>query len=100
MSVHIGKRIEARLIELGMTKAEFGRRILTSRQNVSLILQRSSIQVDLLERVCEVLDFDFFQHFKRPDNGKSFRRRGKVFFLVEVDQDDLPDSFYEKYGTE
>ncbi|MEM0996209.1 MAG: helix-turn-helix transcriptional regulator [Bacteroidota bacterium] len=100
MSVHIGKRIEARLIELGMSKAEFGRRINTSRQNVSIILKRTSINTDLLEKVCQVLDYDFYEHFKRPDNGKSFRRRGKVFFLVEVDQDDMPDSFYDKYGTE
>ena len=98
MSVHIGNRIEKRVKELGMSKAEFGRRIQTSRQNVSLILQKSSINTDLLDKISGVLDFDFFQFYHRPTTG-GYKRRRKVFAVVQVEEDDLPDSFYEKYGT-
>ena len=100
MSVHIGKRIEKRLRELGMSKAEFGRRIETSRQNVSLILERPHIYTDQLQRICEALDFDFFQFYYRPTSEGGFKRRRKVFAVVQVEQDDLPDSFYEKYGID
>ena len=63
MDIHIGRLIEKRIKEVGMTKAEFGRRINTSRQNVNTLLRKESLDTELLWRISEVLNFDFFQFF-------------------------------------
>jgi len=57
---HLGQAIEQRLNELGMTKAEFGRRINTTRQNVALILKKPSLDTELLWRIGIALKKDFF----------------------------------------
>lgn len=57
---HLGELITAKLEEKGMSKAEFGRRINTSRQNVSLILQKHDIDTGMLRRICQALQHDFF----------------------------------------
>ena len=59
MSVHLGKMIAERLEEIGMSKAEFGRRIDTSRQNVNTLLRKKDMSVDQLLRISVVLDKDF-----------------------------------------
>ena len=63
MDIHIGRLIEQRIKEVGMTKAEFGRRINTSRQNVNTLLKKNSLDTEMLWRISEVLNFDFFQCF-------------------------------------
>lgn len=61
--IHIGQLIERVLDERGMTKAEFGRRIQTSRQNVNSLLRKSSMDTAYLMRVCQVLNHDFFADY-------------------------------------
>ncbi len=63
MDVHIGELIEERIAEVGITKAEFGRRINTSRQNVNTILKKRSLDTSVLRNICRVLNFDFFQYY-------------------------------------
>jgi DNA-binding Xre family transcriptional regulator len=59
--------------ERGMTKADFGRRIDTSRQNVSLILKKEHLDTQLLWRICDVLDTDLFDLMSRAfDSGCRF----------------------------
>jgi transcriptional regulator with XRE-family HTH domain len=58
---HLGKLIAHRLEEIGMTKAEFARRISCSRQNVSILLGKESFDTKQLMRMGEVLGTDFFQ---------------------------------------
>lgn len=63
MALHIGKLIEKRLEETGMTKAEFARRISKTSQNVYDIFGRETIDTGLLLKISEVLTYDFFQHY-------------------------------------
>lgn len=63
MALHIGKLIEKRLKETGMTKAEFARRISKTSQNVYDIFDRETIDTGLLLKISEVLTYDFFQHY-------------------------------------
>ena len=51
--------IAERLEEIGMSKAEFGRRIDTSRQNVNTLLRKQDMSVEQLLRISVVLDKDF-----------------------------------------
>ncbi len=58
--IHIGHEIEARINELKISKSEFARRIGTSKQNVTRILERESIDTSTLAKYGEALDFNFF----------------------------------------
>lgn len=73
----LGPIIEKVLAEHGMSKADFGRRIDTSRQNVSLILKKSHFDTQLLWKICDVLDTDLFglisQSFDGGDPGQEIR---------------------------
>ena len=61
--IHLGLAIEQRINELGMTKSEFGRKIGTSKQNVTSILRKRSMDTDYLRKYGEVLNFNFFTLF-------------------------------------
>jgi transcriptional regulator with XRE-family HTH domain len=63
MAIHIGQLIEARLDAMGITKSEFARRINRARQNVSDIINRPSVDTELLLLICNALEYDFFQYY-------------------------------------
>jgi hypothetical protein len=59
MKLHIGKEIERRYKESGIKLSEFARRLNTSPRNVYAIFDRSDIKTDLLQKIGEVLNFNF-----------------------------------------
>jgi transcriptional regulator with XRE-family HTH domain len=61
MKIHIGKLILQKLDEKGVYKSEFARKINRSRQTVRDILNRESIDTQLLSEIGEALDVDFFE---------------------------------------
>ncbi len=63
MALHIGSLIQKRLDEVGMSKAEFGRRISKTSQTIYDIFERKTIDSGLLLTIGTVLDYDFFQHY-------------------------------------
>jgi hypothetical protein len=60
MRLHIGKEIELRYKESGIKLSEFARRLSTSPRNVYAIFERTDIKTDLLQKISEVLNFNFF----------------------------------------
>ena len=61
--VHLGKLIEKVLKERGMSKAEFGRRIDTSRQNINGMLQKPTLDCASVIKISQVLEVNFFEPF-------------------------------------
>lgn len=61
--IHVGKAIEKRRIELGISKSELGRRIGVTQQHVNRILERETMETKRLIKVSEALDFNFFTLF-------------------------------------
>lgn len=59
--VHIGRAIKKRFDELELTKTEFGHRIGVPQQHINRIFERDSIDTKRLARICQALDYDFFQ---------------------------------------
>ena len=57
--IHVGQAIEARRIELGISKSELGRRIGIPQQHVNRILERETMETNRLIKVSEVMDFNF-----------------------------------------
>lgn len=65
--LHIGEKIQKIFRESGLTVAEFARRIDTSRENVYGIFKRKSIDTQLLRRISDVLDHNFFKYYIKPE---------------------------------
>ena len=59
--IHIGREIEKRLVELRLSKSEFGRKIGIPQQNVNRLLEKKSIDTDKLVSISLALDFNFFE---------------------------------------
>jgi transcriptional regulator with XRE-family HTH domain len=59
-SIHIGSLIRQKVDERGMTVSEFARRINCSRSNVYSIFNRSTLSLQLLQIISEVLNYNFF----------------------------------------
>ncbi len=63
--MHLGNMIEQRLDELGMTKAELGRRLGTSRQNINALLRKQLPPMEQVWLACTALQYDFFADISR-----------------------------------
>ena len=91
MQVHIGKEIEQKYHKSGLKLSEFAKRINTSARNVYSIFTRPEIKTDQLIKICEVLEFDFFNLYTyskgkvaEPAEGYS-REKHKVLVTLELD---------------
>lgn len=65
--IHIGNEISKRILDLHLSKTEFAKKIGYRQQNINRILDKPSIDTDMLQKISEVLNFDFFRLF--TDNG-------------------------------
>ena len=63
--LHMGNMIEQRLGELGMSKAELGRRLGTSRQNINALLRKPLPPLEQVWLACTALQHDFFADLSR-----------------------------------
>ena len=63
--VHIGEIVQEQVTKVGMTKAEFGRRINTSRQNVNTLLKKRDLDTEILRKISQVLGRNFFTEFTK-----------------------------------
>ena len=93
MQIHIGEQILKVYEKSGMKHSEFAKRINTSARNVYAIFERSEIKTDQLQKICEVLDFDFFALYKldaakgkaEEEAGYYKSRQDKVVITLELD---------------
>lgn len=59
--VHIGLFIKQKLKENGHSVTWFASKICCSRANVYKIFEKENIDTELLKRICNVLNHDFFK---------------------------------------
>ena len=102
--IHIGSIIRQKLMESPLSIAEFASRINRTRTTVYDIFERKSIDVDLLLRISEVLDYNFLEevylleHSKEAPVLESHLEECRYIVGVEVDEDELknlPASEYQ-----
>ena len=67
MDKKIGELIQERVKSQKLDVTEFAKLINKERSNVYNIFNRSSIDTDLLKKIGQVLDYDFFQEFLEPE---------------------------------
>lgn len=75
--MHIGKKIREVLENRGMKQAELARRINTSPQNVRDIFQRETVDISLLRKIGDVLDYDFILPFSKVEEPEAPYFTGK-----------------------
>ena len=73
MSINIGEIIKAKTLEKNLSQEKLGRLINKTKQNVNDIFKRKSIDTDLLLKLCEVLQYNFFEHYYDEEPLKSMR---------------------------
>ena len=70
MKVHIGKKIKEAVKKSGMSVTEFAGKINYSRRNIYSIFVKESMDTGLLAKISEVLEQDFFVHFRETPEKK------------------------------
>lgn len=91
MKKSIGEIIREKVKESGMTVVEFADRIGKDRTNVYDMYKRKSFDTMDLEKIGEVLDYDFFEHFLKEgtiERLKMKHRLDGVRVLVEIELTD------------
>jgi len=71
--LHIGKIIEQKFNESGMTKKSFAQKLGCERNNIYNIFEKQSINIELLYKISVVLHYDFFQIFTNELKKKLYR---------------------------
>ncbi|MDO5490328.1 MAG: XRE family transcriptional regulator [Bacteroidaceae bacterium] len=62
---HIGSLIKKELERQERTVSWFARKLCCDRSNVYKLFKRSTIDTELLLRISQTLNYDFFEHYKK-----------------------------------
>jgi transcriptional regulator with XRE-family HTH domain len=97
MEQKVGSIIKQVLLDTGMTKAEFARRLNTSNQNVHGIFRRSNFDTELLQKIGKILNHDFFQYYQDKTEEKPKKlidklnnvNKTKILIELEFEEDHL-----------
>ncbi|MDR1161970.1 MAG: hypothetical protein LBK45_06485 [Tannerellaceae bacterium] len=82
---HIGKIISEKLKEKGIKVKEFAALICCERANAYKILKRKSLDTDLLCKISDVIDYDFFAEFS--DKNKKLNEKNYITLSIVKNQD-------------
>ncbi|MEY4287664.1 MAG: hypothetical protein RL511_1753 [Bacteroidota bacterium] len=97
VEIHIGQEIKRVLDDSDLSVTEFAKKINKSRGNVYSILDRKSIDTELLQAISSVLDYDFFLLFSSTYQSVNTR-------MYELEKENtmvktLNELLLEKYGS-
>ena len=92
--IHVGDIIKQKVEDSSMTVTEFAEKIHCERTTVYDIFERKSIDSELLFRISETLNFDFYNEIYLNKKTNNFSK--KILVAVEIDEEyfdklDLPD---------
>ncbi len=88
--MRLGEKIKEVFEAKGIKLIDFADQIGTVRQNVYRLFERDSLDSDLLYKISQVLDYDFFQHYQvSPANKPSTSNEGISINEIAVLKDEL-----------
>ena len=98
--MHIGQKISEIIAQRRTTKQELGRAIGLTGSTATYLTTRASIDVETLQKIGNVLKYNFFQHFP-VDEGNGAAANGLVEIKDERDLliDELKEKMMEKDRT-
>lgn len=82
--IHIGGEIERRAKELNLGPTELGRRIAKTKSNVRDIFKRQSIDTELLKKISEALNYDFFELYNIHEHEENYKVNADRIILEQV----------------
>jgi len=86
-SIHIGSIIKKKLDENSMSILEFAKKINRDRTTVYDIFERKSIDIELLIKISNALDYDFIHEVYFPENTNKTSK--KILVAIEVEEDEV-----------
>lgn len=93
MEKKIGQLIRERVDAQNVNITKFAEALNTERTNVYNIFERESIDTDLLKKIGQLLNYDFFQDLLEPGTIREIILRHsfskKVYVELNLDDDDL-----------
>ena len=94
-NVHIGHIIKEKFEESHLSMNDFASKIHRTRSTVYDIFNRKSIDIDLLLKISEVLEYNFLSevYIDKSDQNEDFR----YFLAVEIDHNHLSPEDIENH---
>lgn len=79
----------------------FAKAIGVTRNNIYAIYERESIDTELLKKIGQYLDYDFFQHFIEPRTLEKLKisenlKKSKVLVEIELNEDEMMKIGFEE----
>jgi transcriptional regulator with XRE-family HTH domain len=99
--INIGQKIKARLEDRGMTITEFAKRLKRTSQSVYHVFNSTSIDTELLQRVSDILEYDFFSLYTttKPGTGEAKTpRKKKISILIDIEDIDQQKAILKVAG--
>jgi DNA-binding Xre family transcriptional regulator len=99
--MHIGQKISEIIAQRRTTKQELGRAIGLTGSSATYLTTRASIDVETLQKVGNILKYDFFKHFPVDEEGTGGKGHGTGEIKSEKDLliDELKEKIMEKERT-
>lgn len=101
MSKKIGQLIKDRLKAEKLTVIEFAEKLGTERSNVYSIFKRDSIDTDLLKKIGQILNHDFFEYFLEDKTIEKIKlsesiKKSKILVEIELNEDEIMKVGFEE----
>ncbi len=100
--VHIGELIREKVEQNGISKAKFAELLHIQRQNIEkTVFLKHSIDTDLLCRICETLECNFFDYYRDEDercNKINYKQELKAKLIVELGKEKQDKVFKFVFG--
>lgn len=100
MVKNIGELIYEHVGKSGMTATEFAKRVGMRRSSIYDIFQRQTIDTELLYKIGQVLEYDFFMHFLQEGTVERIKMTHKIKKSKVVVEIELTDDEIEKLQLE
>lgn len=73
--MHLGERIRTVIKQKHMSVVQVSRELSCERTNLYNVFERKDVNTELLQRLCVVLDYDFFKELSQETFGRK-RKKG------------------------
>lgn len=100
--VNLGELVKQKVNEQGLSNAQFAKSLGIARQNiVNTVFLKQSLDTDLLIRICEVLQCNFFDYFydKEESNKTDYTKEIKAILTIEMGHEKQDKTFHFSFGN-
>jgi len=89
MALNIGNLVVSKMKEKRMSRLQLANSLGMVRQNIPDLLKRKSMQTDLLEKIGEVMQYDFFQDCCKVKREQMMKERAALENKLQEAQNEI-----------